>query len=214
MVPLSAFTSRIAPLVPNCSDMLIEQSVLDTCIHFCQNSLVVKRMLDSFLTTVGQREYPLTVTLPEQVVAVVMRVWCDNTEMGALDEDAINTTGGFVTTVPGFVTQLSTPRYFNETDPGTLSFYPVPDKAYTINMRVALNPTRTALTVADQLFNDWAEGIVSGALSRLMMQPGEYFNPSLAKVQEKQYVMWLNQAMVEARKGSTRAQSRVSPVHI
>lgn len=214
MKSVSAFRSRIAPRVPGCSDSLIDQSVVDTCIDFCDRTLVVKRMLDSFLTKPLQSVYDLD-GANQQTVARVMRVWVDSTEITPVDEDALRSPFGFVSSVAGQTNSASMPRFFNETDPGSMSFFPPPDKAYTINMRVALKPSRAAVQVEDQLFENWVEVIMDGAFARLFLIPmQEFSNPILSKYHAAQYEVGINSAMLEARRGKTRAQSRVTPVRI
>ena len=214
MKSVSAFRTRIAPRVPGCSDALIDQAVLDACIDFCERSLVVKRMLDSFVTKPLQAIYDLY-GANQQGVAQIMRVWVDSTEITPLDEDAISTPFGFVSSVPGQSNPGSTPRFFNETEPNSISLYPTPDKVYTLNMRVALKPMRSATQVEDQLFEDWVEVVMDGAFARLFAMPAQEFtSPALTKYHAVQYEVGVNAAMLQARRGNTRAQSRVTPVHI
>lgn len=213
MKNLSSFRPRVAARVPGCSDPLIDQAVLDTCIDFCERTLVVKRTLDSFLTVAGTASYDVPVGL-QQSVAHIMRVWCGTSELRPLDEDGIATPYGFVSSVPGDQTPSGTPSYYNETDPGVLQLYPRPDGAHTINVRAAMRPLRTATQVEDQLFEDWVEAITDGALTRLYMVPGDFANAPLAKFHAAAYQGGVDRAMLQASKGRTRAESRVTPVHI
>lgn len=213
MKPLSAFRSRVSVHVAGCSDPMIDQAVLDTCFDFCDKSLIVKRMVDSFLTTPSVMEYDVSGD-SQQSVCNIQRVWCDDKELTPLTEDALKTPYGFVSSIPGQTLNTSTPRFFNETSPGLLAFFPPPDKAYTINVRVALRPTRSATMVEDQLFDEWMDAIIAGALSRLFMIPGEFASPGLAKVYKDRYEADIDTAQLQAHRGSTRAQSRVIPVRI
>jgi hypothetical protein len=217
MQSLSVFRPRIAPRVEGASDALIDQAVIDTCIDFCDRSNVVKRMADSFVTVAGRAQYDLP-TLNQQSVSTVMRVWVDANEITPIDEDAIRTPFGFVSAVPGVNNPSGVPRFFNETDPGTISLYPVPGAVYTINMRASMRPMRAAKQVEDQLFEDWVDTIVDGALVRLYAMPAAphvpFSNPGLAKVHAAAYEAGVNVAMLASRKGSTRAQSRITAVHI
>ena len=213
MKSLSVFRPRIATRVTGCSDMLIDQAVLDTCIDFCDRSGVVRRMIDSFVTTASVLEYDVPGGT-QQNVAVIMRLWADSNELTPLDEDAIPTPFGFISSVLGVVNTPSAPRFFTETQPGSVGLYPMPDKAYTINARVSMKPSRAATQVEDQLFEDWVDAITDGALARLYVMPLEFHNAALANFHSKQYEIGVNAALAEARKGAARAQSRVIPVHI
>ena len=213
MKALSVFRPRIAPRVSGCLDEMIDQAVLDACIDFCERTLVVKRMLTPISTVASTFEY--TPAAPsEEAVACLVRVWCDLSELTPLDEDAMATPFGFTASVPGQTNTPSKPRFFNETSPGSVGLYPAPDRVYTLNIRAALRPTRAAANVEDQLFEDWAEAIVDGALARLMLYPGEWANVKLASVHEKRYEAAVGSARLEASQGATRAQQRIQPVHI
>lgn len=187
---------------------MIDQAVLDACIDFSERSLVVKRMGDSFQTKSGVLEYDL-----DSSVSEVIRVWCDSTELTPVDDDQPGAFG-FLRSIPGQTQPTGTPRFFVQTDPGVIAFIPAPDRAYTINMRVAVRPSRSATQVEDQLFEDWCEVIVDGALSRLYIIPGDWANAGLHKLASTAFEVGINAAMIEARRGAMRADSRVTPVHI
>ena len=213
MKAVSAFRTRIAGRVPGVLDPVIDIAVLDTCIDFCEKTLVIRGMLDSFLTTASVREYDLQASSPLSV-AKVIRVWCDDMELSPVDDDELAGPYGFVSSIPGQTATTSAPRLFGQPEPGLIAMYPIPDRAYTINARVALRPTRTATSVSDALFEDWAEAITHGACVRIMTQPGEFMNPKLADFHRQSYMAEINRAMLQARRGSIRAESRVRPVHI
>lgn len=213
MSALSLFRPRVAALAPTATDPMIDQAVLDSCIDFCERTLVVKRMLTSFVTVANTASYtPAAPT--DQSIAHIMRVWLDTVELVPLDEEGVASPFGFITTVAGATNLAGTPSYFNETDPGTISLFPRPNAVYTINARVALRPLRTATTVDTQLFEDWAEGITCGALARLFLVPGELMNAPLAKFYSAGYQSFADRAQLQASKGRTRAQNRITPVHI
>lgn len=207
MKALSVFRTRIAPRVPGASDDLIDQAVLDACIDFSTRSLVVKRMMDPFLTKAGVLEYEL-----DAGVVQVVRAWCNGRELQPLHEDEPDATA-FRASVTGVVRTFGTPRCFVQTDPGVIGLSPTPDSVYSIDLRVALKPLRAATQVEDQLFEDWCPAIVDGALARLY-EMGDFANAGLFKAHTGRYEMALNTAMLEARMGAARAQTRVRPVHI
>lgn len=208
MKALSTFRSRIAPRVPGALGELIDQAVLDTCIDFSDRSGVVRRMVDSFQTTSTAREYDL-----DPAISQVLRVWCDGTELHPLNDDNAPH-WAFVSTVSGQTQPRGHPHYFATVDKDVLSLYPAPDKAYTITMRAVLRPRRSDTQVEDALFEDWVDTIVHGALARLYEMPGEWASPPLYAVHSKQYERGVNEAMLEASRGTTRAQMRITPVHI
>ncbi len=213
MKALSAFRSRVSPRVQGCNDMLIDQAVLDSCIEFCDKSLAVKRMLDAFPLVAEQSQYDLSPPAG-QVVVQVMRVWCDTSELQPVDEDTLASPFQFVQAIPGHTRRPAMPGFFSESDPSQLSFYPVPDKAYTVNLRVALRPSRAATQVEDQLFETHIETIVDGALARLYVMPSEFANPAAAKLHLDKFHAGIDEALLQSSRGNTRAQQRITPVHI
>lgn len=213
MVPVANFRPRVAVQAPWASDLQIDMAVVDACIDFCNQSQVVKDMAAPFTTVANQREY----SIPDGVdrgISAFMRVWCNGVELQPLDEDAVDGPWQFVSAVPGLTLPTGTPRYFQETTSGSVSLYPVPAGVYTVNVRAAYRPNRTAAQVDDVLFQDWVEAITHGAMSRLLMTPGAPYNPQLAAIHDKLFNASANQALLQSRRGSTRAQSRVTPVHI
>lgn len=209
MKSLSLFRSRIAPRVDGCSDIIIDQSVLDSAIDFCNQSLVVKRMMFPVQTVAGRSEYDI-----EPGVVSIQRVWVDAKEIQPLGEDALAGPYAFISSVPGQTPQSGSPRSFAQPYPGVISLYPIPDSVYTLSARVALAPTRSATQVEDQLWDDWAEAITDGALARLYMYPGAWSSAALSKYHSQLFLAAVNAAMLEASQGINRAELRITPVHI
>jgi hypothetical protein len=202
---LSVFRPRVAVRASGVPDPLIDQVVLDACIDFCERTLIVKRTLDAIPTVADEPEYDMAANGTQQSVAQVMRVWLDEREIAPVSEDD---------GPPPGTTTSSTPRFFTEDTPGTITLYPRPDREYSMRARVAQRPTRSATQVEDQLFEDWVEAIVDGALARLFIMPGDFLNPALAVVHLKAYQEAVDRASLQARQGRTRAQLRVTPIHI
>lgn len=208
MKALSVFRPRIAPKVGGCLDEVIDRAVLDTAIDFTTRSLSLRKMMDPFTTSPGRMEYDL-----DPAVKMIVRAWCDGIEITPLDDDGMGAFG-FVKSIPGVSGATGVPKFFAQTDYGVISLFPTPDSVCTINMRVAVSPSRSAKVVDDQLWEDNVEVIVDGALGRLFMEPGEWMSETLAKFHGTRYEAGVNAAMVDASRGSARAQQRVIPVHI
>lgn len=215
MTPLSAFRPRIAPRVLTALDPTIDQAVLDTCIDFCEQTLIVKATLDSFSTVAATREYDLDATSVMENVCRVMRVWCSETELGATAEDDVNSPFAYVDAITGSTNSRSMPRCYTETSPGVLGLMPTPDAAYQMTIRAAMKPKRSATTVQDILYENWVEAIVDGALFRLYSMPGMAFsNTGMAGVHGALYKKGVNAALLEASRGRTRAERMVRPMYI
>lgn len=202
MKPVEAFRNRVSVRIPELPDALIDDAVVDTCIDFCERSTIVRRNLDTFTTVAGRREYDIDACNMQSVTEIV-RVWCDSSELVAVDDETLPLDG-----------RQSTPRYFLEEEPGRLALYPIPNKAYTINVRAALRPQRGAKMVADTLYENWVEVIVAGALARLYAIPGDFFNAALAQANGAGYMAGVNSAMLQAGTGNTRVEHRTQMVRI
>jgi hypothetical protein len=211
-IALSEFRSRVAPLVPSCPDPLIDQAVLDSCIEFCERSLIVRLMLDEMTTTAGEFEIELDPPSDQQV-CMLMRAWVDGTEIAPAAEDIVGAFG-YTASVTGETNTGGRPIAFYETQAGFIGLHPVPDDAYAVTARVATRPTRSATAVEQVLFDNWVEPIAHGALSRLYAMPGSWFDAKLSAAYGSMFVAGINRAMVEASRGRNRADVRVTPVRI
>lgn len=213
MTPLSSFTSRVAPHALTAPDVLIEQAVLDTCIDFCERTLIVRATLDPFNTSPGVQEYDLEATDSSLTVARLMRAWLGTQELRPWSEDQVSDPFAFQSSVTGYTRPTGTPNFFDEPEPGTIGFYPAPDAAYPVAIRAALKPLRSATVVPDVLFENWANAIADGALARIFTMPA-YLQANLAGAHQALYVAAANAAALEARRGRNRAEQRVRPVWI
>lgn len=205
MSAIHAFFGRIAPFVIGCPDPTINQAIIDTCIHFCEMSMIDRRRLDAVQTSAGSQAVDLD--LPPSTRAVrVLNVQVDGVNIEAAPDDVFS----YETVINASVGK---PRGYIYSG-GALLLYPTPDAAYTVSVQAALKPLRSATTVDDKLFEDWADVIVSGSVARLMAMPFDWANGQLANVYQTAYIVGLNRAMLESSREKTRATLRVEPVRI
>jgi hypothetical protein len=102
----------------------------------------------------------------------------------------------------------STPQFFLQKDERSFTVWPVPDKVYRngLTMRVALKPTRSSESVEDVIFEEYAEVIAAGALTRLMSSAGKpYNNIQMAAVYKMAFERGINNAKLRMNAGHTRA---------
>jgi hypothetical protein len=208
MVDLSSFRNRIAPRVLTALDYTIDLAVLDTCIDFCERSLVVQATLDAFPTVAGTSEYDLDPPSHTKI-ARVMGAWADGSELVACSRDQ-----GLRGLHAASISQGAPQGFLNDA-PDTITILPAPDRAYSVTARVSTKPSRTATQVDDQLYEDWCDGIVDGALARLHGMPHQPFtDPKLQATHFALYQQAVNRAMLAAEKGRNRAEQRIRPVWI
>ena len=148
------------------------QALVDSAVSFCEDSQVIRYRLDTQETYAGGAE--IDVFAPQdQAVSRVLKVWINGYEIKA--SPAVS------------VSDLSQPNglprmYYSRQNDSQLQIllYPVPDRAFSIDVEVALRPTRSATTLENDLFDLWIEPIVAGALQRLYAVPDQPFSNAAA----------------------------------
>lgn len=216
MAALSKFLTYVLPHVAGCSDPMAEQVIRSACIEFCSKTLIVQELTTSSLLA-GAQDYDIDVPANSVLVKV----------LGVLVEDAWikpssieNVRSGLA--LRGATTNTTvatgTPHvYFQKTPTSdTISVYPVPAVTVTngLAIRAAFAPSRSSSTVDDVLFEDWVEDIAAGAVSRLLLMPGQPFSmPAMAGAYRAQFDMGVRSASIQARSGQIAVSSRVQPSH-
>jgi len=106
-----------------------------------------------------------------------------------------------------------TPQYFAYVPEGSVSFYPVPDQAYTVTLSLVLQCRESATEVDDYLLIKWRRAFENGALTDLYLIPGEpWFSAELAMSHKREFERDINNAQIDRERGyvwgSQRAQAR------
>lgn len=211
---LSEFLPYLLPNVPGCPEPMAEQALRSACIEFCRISLLVQDVTtDSLVANVAD----YTVEVPTSNVLVkVLGVWVGDKELQPASVEMVSS--GLALrgpTVKETVTSNFPLVYFQKTPTSSdISLYPVPNEAYAdgLAVRSAFAPSRTASSVADVLYTNWAEEIAQGALARLHAMPGLPFtNPGLAAAFSQMFAAATRRAANVARSGQLAAAARVKP---
>jgi hypothetical protein len=202
MRPLSDFYSRILPWVPGCPEPTANQALVDAAILFCEDSLVLREKLEPFQLEVGKDAYELDAPAQQQV-ARVLSAQIDGYACAVVPaEDSV-----FPMVVTGKPTAVYTTRSGSEF---LLHTNPIPDAAYWAEVQVALRPLRTATQLEDDLFNLWAEAVVSGAVSRICSIPNQPFTDLATSANAAMHAArWSNKARIEGSSNRTRGQLSV-----
>ncbi len=192
MKKLEYFMPRLLPWCTAVPEPLAYQALVDSAIRFCEETHIVRYITDPIQVVAGVRDYDID--LPQYAdLARVLRVWF----------------------APGPYDRPSgKPADWVISDIGQLSIYPVPptDGVDPMFFEVATKPTRSATTVADQLYTDWVEGIVGGAVARLCGTPDQpWSNDVNAGKGEMLYQRWRGKAQIEGSKGRVRRDTVVRP---
>ena len=169
MKALSAFYPRVLPYLPGCSEPFASQVILDAAIDFCEKSLTLRQNLDTFRTVIGTIEYDLDPPSTQHDINRVMSVAVNYKELAAGMAEVVRN---------DLPTANSTPLAFYTSRADSvfvLRLTPPPDAVYPVVVGVSLSPARTATLLDDDLYNQWIDPIVSGALARAMQMPDQPF---------------------------------------
>lgn len=210
MTPHSSFLDYVLPHVPGCTQEMALLEIKNTIIDFCEKSLILQADADPITTIANIADYDLEPPR-DRLVVKIMKVWFKKDLLDPYAPDEVDTPSIY-NQRSGAVVNKGDPRFYIQKDARTFSVYPIPDKtsASAITMRVALKPTRSATTIDDLIYEEYAETVGRGAVSRLALSPGKpYSDDKLAAVSNALYTAGLNVARDRAQKGYVRASKQV-----
>lgn len=208
MKQLDDFLTRLSPLVPGCPHPVAIQALRDASIELCERSSVVQVFTDAISLSAGVAEYDVPV---DNGVTVhrVLKAWHGSRLLALLPREQVTAKAPFVA-----ADSSGTPVGLYPTGRDVVVLFPTPDAdstGETVRLEVAVKPTRTATAVPDELFDDWVEVVVHGALARLAVQPGTpYSNPDLAAMGAAGFINGVGRAKKAAAKGKTRSDLRMA----
>lgn len=210
MTAHTAFLDYVLPQVPGATNEMALLEIKNTIIDFCEKSLILQTDLDPITTIPNISEYDLEPP-SERLVVQIMKMWFKGVNLDPRALDEIYTPSAF-NTRSGALVEKSDPRFYYQKDARTFSVYPIPNvrDVASITLRVALKPTRSATTIDDLIYEEYAETIGHGAITRLALSPDKpYTNPNMAAARNALYLAGLNIARQRAQKGYVRASKQV-----
>jgi hypothetical protein len=211
MATYEKFFPNILPEVPGAAETIVENAVRNSVIEFCEKSLILQRDHDPITLVEGLVDYDLDP--PTGYLCVkVMKAWLENTPLDPMAPDFVREAAVYNRLFSSYQSANSTPRAYLQKDERTISVWSPPEKKYPngLTLRVALKPTRASSEVEDLIFEDYAETIASGALSRLMMSAGKpYTNIEMAAVHKGLFQQGINMARQRATHGHVRSNLSV-----
>ncbi len=193
------FLDGVMPQVPGC---LVDMALIEikhSIIDFCERSLILQNDADPVSIVANSADYDIDVPTGYRSVKI-MHAYYKDAEITPVAPDNVRKSG------PG------SPAGFNQPTPEEFRLYPTPDKteANAITMRVALKPSRAKDDIDEFIFEDYYEGIVSGALHRLMSDVDKpYTNPNAALMHKVIYETAVNTARQRANRGYVRSSLQV-----
>lgn len=201
MKSLDDFLTFLMPYVPGCPDPLARQALVQSAIEFCSRTEIAQE-LSTLTLHAGTDTYDLDVP-NQQVLVNVLEVVYE---------------GRVIDAVSYPVAQLPPGRPQGVLKPlpesTELTVVPAPDaaSATTLTVRAAFRPTPKTTQLVDELFNNWHDAVVQGALKRLCAMPGQMFtSASTVMLATQAFVDYITEARLVARKKRLVQSDRVRP---
>lgn len=198
---LRPFTALAAAGVPV---PIIDHEVREAAIQFCDRARVW-REIQTLDVVADQADY--TPVLPvDGVVSIVEDVYHNGVRLEPKPIDTLKEQ------YQDWQSQSGTPLYYTQMQPGVIKLVPYPTTELTdgLSVRLVFKPARTAETLPDWLYEQYADVLGWGALVRLLLNPGlPCHNPGLAAAYQTQFEQGLYRASRQSGKSFTRAPNRV-----
>lgn len=194
MQQLRKFHPYILPDVPGAPINVVNNALISVIIDFCEKSLLWKKESEPTTVRAGYGEYSFA---PDPGSKVVEPVYAelDKEALAPVSLDELDTYH------PGWRTlEEKKPKMFLMVTDETIRLIGKPTEDYPegLKVTVALKPERDATEVPDFIYEDWAETIASGVLSKLHgMSMKPWAEPQLVTFHYRKY-----------RNGLTRAKSK------
>ena len=196
-------------LVADPSDPVVENAVKNAVIEFCQDSWIWREYALPASVTSGDSRIDIELPAGAELV-VVQSVTLDGIELSPEGPDRLNRL------YPRWDTETGAPKRYTQVDPSHLILSPVPDANYQNQLVVGcvFMPKRSSTSFPDWIGNQWWEGIVAGAASRLLAMTGRpWADLQAAAIKRQAFLDTVTQAKEAAFRGLTRAPVRVAMQH-
>jgi hypothetical protein len=211
MKPITLFYSRLMPWVVGCPEPIAAQALVDAAIRFCEETSVVTYTCQPQDAVADEGLYRLAVPALQSIV-VTQKVWYGTTLLTPVPSTDVSNVLAAVGAVGDTEVATGEPSCFFESSPGVIKVYPVPATLATnmISAKVATRPSRSATSLDDVLYEDWADAIVAGARARLHAMPNQFFsNDAKAAQATQEFGYYLNRARGVASRGRIQTSRSV-----
>lgn len=174
---------------PGCPEPIAISTLRRTAIKFCRESHVWVEQINDLYPVNDVTKYKVTPPDDTQIIAIASMVH----HKGESEFKV---------------------KYWPLVNPlGYLSFPAVPELDQgPIRIKVVLAPTNTANEMPDAIGEDYREGLIHGAVAKLVMMPGkDWSNPQMAAYHQSLYDEQKREAKFRRNNGNTEVNLRVSP---
>lgn len=194
MTPWSTFFPELLTFAPNCPQPVAEAKVRQAAIEFFQRTRVWVEWLDPVLSVEGLTEYDIDIPSGSDV-ARVERATVDGKPIEILSYRA----------APYDWTRLELAgQGLVSRDLNTFVLGNSVAAGLSIQVQVALTPSRSATGIPDDLYAKYVDDIVHGARFRILMVPDTpFYKPDIAKLERSLFEASVASNAVDAWRGQT-----------
>jgi hypothetical protein len=203
IVTYDTYVPELQPYVPGCPRPTIINALQRTGWAFFTGSLAYRLWVPAFDLTISTTSYVIPGLPTETEVTQITTMYSQGVPVNEVTHEQ------FFALDPEWPSKTGTnPQWFTAlTDISTFNIIPIPEAtvADAFNLQVALAPTLTATGVEQAFFEQWKDGLIDGALSRLMEMPGKtWTDVKGAATRQARYIAEMAQARAQANKGHIR----------
>lgn len=161
---LDAFYQDIVVHLPECPEPLMDNAIRNAAIEFCQRTLAWNEAMDA--------ESVAATDLPYQVVGWPSgSVVCDILAMSVGGKQVDQKNARTLDQRGDWRAETGAVEGYIQTAQDAFDLWPRPAEAVSVIVTAAFAPTKTADTLPDFLYHQYAEAIAAGALARLFVIP-------------------------------------------
>ncbi|QDP46079.1 MAG: hypothetical protein Tp172DCM1112201_10 [Prokaryotic dsDNA virus sp.] len=197
MATFASLVKEVLPYVPECPDSLVADNIRSATIDLCERTKAYKFDLDPISTISGVYEYDFDQPSGTDVHQILYMVY-DGKDMDPISPRSLELN------YPDWRDRTGQPYVYLQKSPDTFWVVPVPSasKTSSLIMGVALKPTRTSNNIDTDFANNYRDGIIYGALYRLLRMPNKAWSDiNAAQEYLYQFGQEVRQAELRARGG-------------
>ena len=208
MASFESFMKDVLPYVPGCPDTVVENALRSSSIELCEKASVYTKELDPISTVAGIYEYGFDQPVGTRVDKIIWAIY-DGKDLEAITPRILENRK------PKWrdSNSKSTPQYFLQQSPELFWLIPIPDttKSGGIIMNVSLKPSRSSNNILTQVADDYRDGIIFGALYRLLRMPArDWSDPQAAADYSGLFRQTVEDAEIKARRADIGVGRKVT----
>tara|TARA_R100000734_G_C3318660_1_gene113055 strand:+ start:858 stop:1535 length:678 start_codon:yes stop_codon:yes gene_type:complete len=173
MASFDSLITEVLPYVPGCPDSLIETNLRSATIELCEKSKAFTFDLDPLNSISGEYEYEFDQPSGTDVHQILWMTY-DGNDLDPISPRSLELN------YPDWRDRSGTPTVFLQKTSDSFWLVPVPNSNKEILINVALKPTRTTNNIDTEFSNTYRDGIIYGAVYRLLRMPSKQWTDPVA----------------------------------